>query len=86
MLINELDHVSQLFDLAPPRTGLSPSPASHPLRLTFPGQLWGRCLRRNWPYRLQFAGASCSGATKEHGQPLPAVTHAVWRSVPTRVN
>ena len=34
MLINELDHVSQLFDLAPPRTGLSPSPA-HLSRTTF---------------------------------------------------
>ena len=27
------------------------------IRPAFPGRLWGHRLGRNWPYRLQFAGA-----------------------------
>ena len=60
---------------------------SHPLRLAFPGRLWGRCLGRNWPYRLQFAGAS-TGDFKFELFPLrsPLLGESLLVSFPPLIN
>lgn len=46
----------------------------------------GESMRARLASTAYSPGVRCSGATEEHGQPLPAVAHAAWRGLPTRVN
>ena len=66
----------------PARDGLP-----HPLRLGFPGRLWGHCLGRNWYYRLQFAGAG-TGDFKFELFPLrsPLLGESLLVSFPPLIN